>query len=425
MKKYFLLTFIFSFLIILPNVVKATTNVELISNATSLKKGDTFSVNINLNGDAISSCDLNIYFDSDKIEYVSGPNNSNFVNGRILFVWYSEDGMPRTDFTLGSFEFRVKENADIKLAMYGNCYNENGVVLDTNFKDFDLSLETSLANDNIAISSEVSPDNSYLKSLRTNREEIEPDFNKDVFEYFLATDDDIKNLEISAIPENAKSQVQIFGNDNFVFGQNKVEIKVTSEDKRKTSSYIIYVTKTSDLNKSNTNLETLAVENALLSPSFEPNITNYRIDVANDVEILNILAIPQNTNASVKIDKKDVLDVGDNYITIVVTSEDKLSFKNYRIVAHRRTTEEQTEYETNLANENKQLENLLNNTIDNVSESSLDATTLDNSSDNISSDEQIAENSKNKLIFLVISSIVLVLIVVGGIWWFIRHKKGK
>ena len=425
MKKYFLLIFIFSFLIILPNVVKATTNVELISNATSLKKGDTFSVNINLNGDAISSCDLNIYFDSDKIEYVSGPNNSNFVNGRILFVWYSEDGMPRTDFTLGSFEFRVKENADIKLAMYGNCYNENGVVLDTNFKDFDLSLETSLANDNIAISSEVSPDNSYLKSLRTNREEIEPDFNKDVFEYFLATDDDIKNLEISAIPENAKSQVQIFGNDNFVFGQNKVEIKVTSEDKRKNSSYIIYVTKTSDLNKSNTNLETLAVENALLSPSFEPNITNYRIDVAHDVEILHILAIPQNTHASVKLDKKDVLDVGDNYITIVVTSEDKLSFKNYRIVAHRRTTEEQTEYETNLANENKQLENLLNNTIDNVSESSLDATTLDNSSDNISSDEQIAENSKNKLIFLVISSIVLVLIVVGGIWWFIRHKKGK
>ena len=59
--------------------------------------------------------------------------------------------------------------------------------------------------------------------------------------------------------------------------------------------------------KESTNLETLAIENEILYPAFDNNINDYDIEISNNVSNLNILAIPEDENASVLINGNENL----------------------------------------------------------------------------------------------------------------------
>lgn len=50
-----------------------------------------------------------------------------------------------------------------------------------------------------------------------------------------------------------------------------------------------------------TNLEVLAIEDELLEPAFDSNITEYKLDVSYDTKNLNIFAVPQDENSKLEI----------------------------------------------------------------------------------------------------------------------------
>ena len=91
-----------------------------------------------------------------------------------------------------------------------------------------------------------------------------PDFNNNTYDYYITVKNDIKDIEVLAIAENKNSKIQIEGNSNLKEGLNLIKVQVTSPDKTSSSTYLINVTKTNDLESANTNLETLAIENYLL-----------------------------------------------------------------------------------------------------------------------------------------------------------------
>ena len=51
--------------------------------------------------------------------------------------------------------------------------------------------------------------------------------------------------------------------------------------------------------------------------------TNYKAEISNELDNINILAIPQNENAVVKITGKDNLKQVSNLVTIVVTAPNR------------------------------------------------------------------------------------------------------
>lgn len=181
-----------------------------------------------------------------------------------------------------------------------------------------------------------------LKELRVNEEGILPSFNKDIFNYYLTINQNINNIEIEAIPENPNSQIEIIGNTNLKYGENNIVIKLILNNEE--TIYSIKVVKTQDLELANCNLETLAIENGLVEPAFDANITDYKINISNDTTQLNILAIPQNENAKIEIYGNEKLEVGDNLIEIIVTAQDKTTKKKYSITAYRKTQQETNEY---------------------------------------------------------------------------------
>ena len=94
----------------------------------------------------------------------------------------------------------------------------------------------------------------------------------------------------------------------------------------------------------NTNLENLAVENFLLNPAFDANITNYEIEISNRINTLNILAVPEKEDSNVKITGNQDLKEGENLIKIIVTDKNNLSEKVYEIKAIKRTVKEEKTY---------------------------------------------------------------------------------
>lgn len=407
MKKTFLLIIVLSAIIMFPNKCKAETNIELKTNNTKINLEEEFTIGITVNGDKISATDLEIYFDSEKLEYISGPNNSNYIDGRILYTWYEENTNEITNFNLGDFTFKPKQNGKTIISIKGNSYDNSGNIRKTNFKELEIQIgeeETKNLINEEEIGTNTDENNAYLKIMRTNQEGIIPNFNKEIFEYYITTNQEINKLEITAIPENNNSKVEIIGNDNFVQGENVVQIKVTSQNGQNTNTYKIYITKTNDLEKANTNLETLAVENTFLYPSFDTTITEYKIEVSKDTENLNILAIPEDEKAKVTIEGNTNIKIGDNPILINVLAEDGVTYRKYKIIAHKRNEEEEQQYEEQEKIEAEELAVILN-------EKGLEEVVEQNTNENT---DNISKTRKN-ISIIIISLIVIILVIILGI----------
>lgn len=70
--------------------------------------------------------------------------------------------------------------------------------------------------------------NNYLKTLEAKGYEIK--FDRDILEYELNVNNDVKSLDITAIAEDSRSRVEITGNENFKTGKNIVIISVRAEN---------------------------------------------------------------------------------------------------------------------------------------------------------------------------------------------------
>ena len=69
------------------------------------------------------------------------------------------------------------------------------------------------------------------------------DFTSNEKKYYLEVDYDVTKLTVNATPTNSKATVKISGDKKLVVGKNTIKLVVTSEDKTKTETYQIIVTR--------------------------------------------------------------------------------------------------------------------------------------------------------------------------------------
>ena len=426
MKKVISIILIFiiviSLSISISNISLATENLTIKTDNQTIQKNENFKIYINIGNIKVASYTLNIYFDNDKLEYISGPENTNVVNNRIINVWYDQTGGKNTrqNQDIAVFEFKAKETGVVNFNLTGEFYDSNGSRINTNnINENPTNISNSSLQINIIEQQEnnIEPNaitgednNSLLKIMRLDKEGLIPEFSPDIKDYYFIADLDTNNLEVTAIPEASNANVQISGNQGLKEGLNKILIEVTSKDNTSKSVYTINVTKTSDKEAANSNLETLAIENAMLEPIFDVNILNYKASVPNSTENLNVFAVPENINGKVEITGKDNLIEGDNLVKVRVTAPNGYSYKDYIVNVHRRTQEEDKIFEEEqIANSEK-----LNSIID---EKGLE---FFGNEQEVENEEENKNNQKNsyKAIFIVFG-----LIVVVGIEIFVIKKK--
>ncbi|CDD37515.1 putative uncharacterized protein [Clostridium sp. CAG:356] len=82
-----------------------------------------------------------------------------------------------------------------------------------------------------------------LESLEIKDVELTPSFKTEVYNYQVELDKDVDSLDISAIPIEDDTSVEIAGNQDFKEGENVVTILVKNEKTEKTITYQITVNK--------------------------------------------------------------------------------------------------------------------------------------------------------------------------------------
>ncbi len=394
---------------------KKQDSVYLNVSNTEIGNGEEFSFTINLANMDVAAFDIQIYFNNELLEYVSGPENTNVVGSKIITVWYDETGGKNTkqNCELVKYVFKVKEIKSEYIAIQGEFYNAEGIQVQ-NFTDgieIIANEETQTEKIEISEESEVISNNSKLKSLRLNHEGMTPVFLPDITEYYFLTEN-LSGLEVTAIPENTNAIVTISGNSNFKEGLNMIVIEVTSPDKTSKTQYTISVTKTKDLEKANANLETLAIENVMINPEFVNDIYQYNATVSNTVENVNILAISERQNAKVEVVGGKNLQYGNNVVNIQVIAENGYTIKQYKVNVYRRNEEEQK-----IANEEQQVNIQKLNAILEEQEKKEEE---QNSSKN-----SIIENMKGNVWFDVIYIIFSIIIIVFVIYRIKKEKMDK
>lgn len=378
--------------------------LKIENNKKEVYLDETFKIYVDIGDISVSAYTLNLYFDNSKLEYAEGPENTNILNNRIITIWYDEKGgiNPKKNEQIAEFTFRAIEEGNINFNLSGEFFDKDGNVLNVNEANIQLKIKgiEESKEDNQEEKEDLTTSNdSSLKILRLSEEGIVPEFLPDIKDYYFVTNKDFTNLNITAIPNNSDADVRINGNDNLNEGINKITIDVTSKDKTAKSTYTINLTKTKNVEDANANLETLAIENVLLEPIFDTNTLNYKASVSNNIENLNIFAVPENTNGKVEIEGGSNLKEGTNIVNIKVTAPNGFSFRNYQVIIHRRTLEEDDKYQEEQEASAKKLSTIL------------EEQENDENIEEENNKEEAEENKKNDVIKKVIIVIGLMIIV--------------
>ena len=423
MKKiiYFVITVFMIILFSYPLKSRALENATfyLQSDKDNVIIGDEFEVSLNLKGINTSAYSIEIFFDTTKLEFISGPENSNVIGNKVKIVWYDSNG--GTEVKQGELEklkFKSIAPGIADFDVNGEFFDENINLMQTDFENFQIEiLEQDVAEDSNGRS--IQKQNStQLKSLRLNVEGIVPDFETDIYDYSLTLPEqlkEIKDIEVQTIAENENAKIEVSGNKNLKDGLNIINVVVTNQGK--SQEYKIKVTKTQNLEMANTNLENLAIEYAILSPEFNEQITRYNTQVANEINQLNILAIPENEKGKVEILGNNNLNEGNNKIEIKVTAPNGFTQRIYEINVYKRNKQEETMYDQEVDKVKKRLEEAYS--VDKkVSENDNSGETMNNDNNEVKNEKR--ENKKDYLL-MAVDVFIVVSIIIG----FLTYKNIK
>ncbi len=157
--------------------------------------------------------------------------------------------------------------------------------------------------------------NTKLKSLSLSSGNIV--FSPDTYEYSINVESTVSSIDVTAIPEDENSKVEIQNNTNIENG-SVISIIVTGSD-NSTTEYSINVSKEVYIMSSNAKLSSLSVKG--YSIPFNSKINEYPIKLDDGVKELDIDYEVEDEKAVVSITGNENLTDGSR-VTITVTAED-------------------------------------------------------------------------------------------------------
>lgn len=225
----------------------------------------------------------------------------------------------------------VAEDSKSKVAISGNTGLKNGdnkVYITVTAQDGTKKVYTIT----VTKTGDANKSNSYLQNLIVENATLSPEFSKEVFEYDCGTvGKSVETLKILAFGENENVKIDITGNDKLSEGDNKIIVKVTSEDGTTTKEYVITVKKDSNIVEEN-NIEEI---NALQDTDNDDNFFNKLFKkIKNNwlvclmyivilVQFIEIVYLYKNQNS--KKDTKENKETKDNILNDGVKRNKRMS----------------------------------------------------------------------------------------------------
>ena len=174
-------------------------------------------------------------------------------------------------------------------------------------------------------------DNAYLSELNISQCTLTPKFDKLINEYNIEVEYDIENVNVLGYAEASEAFVTGNGNYNLIVGKNKIDIIVTAANGNK-NIYTINVKRKTAVSAK---LSKLQVKNYEIVPTFNQNTNSYFVSVDNEITSLDMIIETLDPNATYTIEGNENFIIGNNEVTIEVTSSDGKEKEIYTIQVNR------------------------------------------------------------------------------------------
>lgn len=253
----------------------------------------------------------------------------NFENASATMYVKGDTVNLRKDWSTSDGSVQVSKGTELSIVATSNNKVNGHIWYKVNYKGSIRYVASDLLTSEKPEEEEKS-DNANLKSLSIEGYETKPAFKASTLSYTLEVGNDINELKINAEAEDSKAKVDIEGNKDFKEGENKVSVKVTAEDGTE-KVYELNVTKAKGVVFG---LKSLKIKDTDMDKTFKTEVYSYKINV-NDVDKLEIEAVPSVDTASIEILGNENLQDGENTVTIIVKSEDGKETKTYQITVNK------------------------------------------------------------------------------------------
>lgn len=129
MKRLFISIIVISLYFFLTIQVFATGTISTGVSSSSINVGDMVNVSVNLSGVSIATLTSKLSFDTQKLQYISGPSNSNVVNGKVIYTWTDPNGgeTPKTGGTIATFTFKAISAGTASFSVSGDYFTPDEV----------------------------------------------------------------------------------------------------------------------------------------------------------------------------------------------------------------------------------------------------------------------------------------------------------
>lgn len=124
----------------------AQTQMHIISDKEIIAKDEEVNIKVQIADTPIAACTLEIYFDSSKLEYIKGPENSNYTNNRIIYTWVTNTGKNVQGIETESFQFKVLQEENTNIVVFGEFYNEQGEKIEIDNGNIELKVKQDDSN---------------------------------------------------------------------------------------------------------------------------------------------------------------------------------------------------------------------------------------------------------------------------------------
>jgi len=298
--------------------VEAAGTVSLNASKTSVNIGDTFTVSINLSGASVATLTARVSFDTSKVDYVSGPSNSNYSNGRVIYTWTDPTGgdSPLTGGTIATFTFKAKAAGSVNFAVSGNFFTTEETSVNPSFSGVTVNVktaETTTPGGNAGTGTggntggETGGNTGTSSGTGTGSGQTGGN---------QSGAGSTGNNTGTSGGNNTGSSGNTTGGTTG--GSTGTITNSPTNNNTGTGSNISNNQQTTK--SSNNNLKSLQLDTEGISPAFNKNKTQYYITIPENISNINVTATSEDSKASVQVLGNTNIQVGNSQIKIIVTS---------------------------------------------------------------------------------------------------------
>lgn len=306
-----------------------------------------FAVNIKTDGEKPEKINLILDYDNTKIKLTEDKSNNlgyaTVINDNN--IWITKTAKDFEDGNIIKFKVTnisaTSESVSIKVK---NIVVDGAALEDENMKEISKEVYLKYVE---ATTTRAKNTSAKLTNFTVKNATFKPAFSQSIKDYKIYVNKDtIKQITINPSYEQSgvtlevtckvgcTSHTDLPNKLDLVMGKNEAEFVFTSEDgkTKETYNFIIYRGATTD---GSSKLASLTVEGLELKEKFNKDVLDYTLEVPFETEKVNVIATAEDENADVQIKGNENLQVGDNVVTITVTSAESEEKKIYNITIKR------------------------------------------------------------------------------------------